>query len=84
MMQNYDEPGIVNIGTGEEIQIAELAALVADIIGYSGEIVYDTTKPDGTPLKRLDVGKIKGLGWLAQTSLRDGIEKTYEWYRTHR
>jgi len=82
LMNHYDEPGIVNIGTGEDIRIADLARMVADIIGFCGDIVYDITKPDGTPIKLLDVGKIKRLGWQAQTSLREGIEKTYAWYRT--
>ena len=81
LMQNYDEMDIVNIGTGEEISIAGLAALIADIVGFDGDIVYDETKPDGMPLKRLDVSKINAMGWRAKISLRDGIEKTYAWYR---
>lgn len=81
LMQGYDEPGIVNVGTGEDISIGDLATLVAEITGYRGTVVYDAAKPDGTPLKRLDVSKIKGLGWQAQTPLAEGIEKTYAWYR---
>ena len=83
LMENYDEAGIVNVGTGKDISIAELASLIAEITGYGKKIVYDATKPDGTPLKRLDVTKIAKLGWRHRMSLRDGIEKTYEWYKQH-
>ena len=79
-MQNYNAPDIVNIGTGEDIRIADLAALVADIVDFRGDIVYDADKPDGTPLKCLDVSKIKGMGWQAQIPLREGIAATYAWY----
>ena len=81
LMLQYNQADIVNIGTGEDIPIADLAVLIADIVGYRGEIVYDSDKPDGTPLKRLSVEKIKSLGWRAKTSLRDGILQTYEWFR---
>lgn len=80
LMQYYDTGEIVNIGTGNDITIADLAAMMAEIIGFTGEIIYDTTKPDGTPIKRLDVSKINNLGWYARTSLRAGIEKTYQWF----
>jgi len=80
LMQNYNEPGIVNIGTGEDITIKELADLIRSIIGFNGEIIWDTTKPDGTPRKLLDVNKLNSLGWKSCLSLKEGIEKTYKWY----
>ncbi len=87
LMENYDAPDIgefVNIGVGEDLTIRELAELIGDIVGYKGEIVYDTTKPDGTPQKLLDVSRLCRLGWKARISLRDGIEQTYEWYVSNR
>ena len=80
LMKNYDRPEIVNIGVGEDISISGLAALVKKIVGYEGEIVYDSSKPDGTPRKLLDVSRLHSLGWKAKTSLEQGIAKTYEWY----
>lgn len=80
LMENYDGPGIINIGVGEDIRIADLAMLVREIVGCEGDIVYDNSKPDGTPRKLLDVSKLHSLGWRAKTGLRDGIKKTYEWY----
>ena len=79
-MQQYNEAGIVNIGTGQDQTIAELAAMVADALRYKGELVYDRTKPDGTPQKLLDVCKISALGWQAKTDLRQGLAKTYAWF----
>ena len=70
----------LNLGTGSDITIAELAAMIAEITGFEGEIVYDTSKPDGTPRKLLDVSRINTLGWTAQIALREGIERTYQWY----
>jgi len=86
LMENYDVADIgefVNIGVGEDLMIRELAKLIKDIIGYEGEIVYDTTKPDGTPQKLLDVSRLHGIGWKANISLRDGIGQAYEWYKSH-
>ncbi len=80
LMKHYNDDEIINIGTGVDITIAELAAMMADIICFTGDISFDTTKPDGTPIKRLDVSKINRLGWYAQTALRAGIEKTYQWF----
>ncbi|NJD53208.1 MAG: GDP-L-fucose synthase [Candidatus Methanoperedens sp.] len=83
LMENYDAPAIgefVNIGVGEDLTIRELAELIGDIAGYKGKIVYDTTKPDGTPQKLLDVSRLNRLGWKASISLRDGIKQTYELY----
>jgi GDP-L-fucose synthase len=80
LMNHYDESDIINVGCGEDISIAELALLVKDVVGYTGNIEYDTKKPDGTPRKLLDVSKLMGLGWKPKTSLEEGITKTYEWY----
>ena len=70
----------INIGTGEDLTIKELADVIADVVGYKGSITYDTTKPDGTPRKLLDVSRIHQLGWHHKTSLREGIEKAYKWF----
>ena len=80
LLQNYAQPEFVNIGTGSDLTIAELARLMASIVGYQGELVFDVTKPDGTPVKRLDVSALRFLGWQASTSLEEGIRKTYAWY----
>lgn len=77
LMENYNEEGLVNIGTGEDISIKDLAALVKKIIGYNGEITYDTTKPDGTPRKLMDVSKIHSKGWKHKIELEDGIKLAY-------
>jgi len=83
LMKRYDSSEIVNIGVGEDISIAELAALIGQIAGYEGGIIYDTSKPDGTPRKLLDVSRLHSLGWKAKTGLREGIARTYEWYARH-
>ena len=80
--EKYDEPGHINIGTGEDLTIKELAELVAEIAGFKGEIAWDSSKPDGTPRKVLDVSKAKSLGWAPKISLRDGIASTIEWYKS--
>lgn len=80
LMQNYDQPDIVNIGTGKDITIKELAELVMKIVGFDGAINWDTSKPDGTPRKLLDVTKLNTLGWKSTLSLEEGIRKTYNWY----
>ena len=80
LMDNYDGNEIINVGVGKDISIKELAELISDVVGYKGEIIYDTSKPDGMPVKRLDVSRINSLGWYAKTSLKEGIEKTYQWY----
>jgi GDP-L-fucose synthase len=80
LMQNYSEEIHVNVGTGEDIAIHDLALLIKDIVGYNGKIHYDSAKPDGTPRKLLDVTKLHKTGWHHKTSLREGIEKMYEWY----
>ena len=78
LMQNFSEPGFINIGTGEDIPIKDLALMIKDIIGYKGSIEHDLSKPDGTPRKLMDVSKLNRLGWKAQTGLREGIEKVYK------
>jgi len=78
LMNLEEEPNLVNIGTGEDISIAELAELIRQIVGYQGNIVYDTSKPDGTPRKLLDVSLLHRLGWHHRTSLEEGIRKVYE------
>ncbi len=77
LMQEYSEPGLVNIGVGEDIEIKELALLISRIAGYTGRIVHDLDKPDGTPRKLMDVSKLHGLGWKASISLEDGLRRTY-------
>lgn len=80
LLENYSEELHVNIGTGEDVTIGELAALVCDVVGYKGKIVNDLTKPDGTPRKLLDVSLLNGLGWKAKIGLPEGVAVTYEWY----
>lgn len=80
LMENYDEEGWVNIGTGSDLRINDLANMVADVVGYKGQIKWDTSKPDGTPRKLLNVGLINSLGWKASIDLRKGIESVYEKY----
>lgn len=78
LMENYNEPGFVNIGTGEDLSIKDLALLVKDIVGYTGEIQFDTAKPDGTPRKLMDVTKLHNLGWKHHITLPEGIALAYE------
>jgi len=88
LMKNIDAPDMaklcndyfVNVGTGEDIKIKDLAILIKDIVGFKGEIMHDLTKPDGTPRKLLDVNKINQLGWKAKTSLEEGIKSVYSYY----
>lgn len=77
LMQNYDEHGLVNIGVGEDISIGDLARLIQRIVGYEGTLVFDTTKPDGTPRKLMNVSKLHSLGWKASINLEDGIRQVY-------
>ena len=80
LLEHYDQPGHVNVGVGEDVSIADLAATVAEIVGYDGTLTWDTTKPDGTPRKLLDVTTINELGWKAEIDLSAGIRSTYDWY----
>jgi GDP-L-fucose synthase len=83
LLDCYDEPEHLNVGVGEDVTIRELAGMVAGVVGYQGELVWDTSKPDGTPRKLLDVSRINQLGWKAEIELADGIRSTYEWYLDH-
>lgn len=80
LMKNYDSPEIINVGTGKDITIKDLGSLIKEIVGYTGDIKFDTSKPDGTPKKQLDISRLLDLDWKPKTSLRDGIKQTYEWY----
>ena len=80
-MQKYDEPEHINVGTGEDVTIKELAHTISDVVGFMGDIEWDTTKPNGTPRKVLNVDKIKSLGWQPKVNLYSGIKSTYEWYK---
>lgn len=77
LMQRYNEAGFINIGLGQDISIADLALLIQNIVGYKGKLIFDTSKPDGTPRKLMDVRKLNGLGWKAQITLEDGIRRVY-------
>lgn len=83
LMENYDEGGLINIGTGFDVTISELALIIKEVVGYEGTIIYDHTKPDGTPRKLLDVSKITSLGWRYKINLKEGIEKVYGVYRNN-
>lgn len=83
LMRSYDSAEIINVGTGKDISIAELATLIGETVGYSGAVEFDSTRPDGTPRKLLDVTRLTKLGWGAQIALADGIRKTYQWYVQH-
>ena len=80
---SYPNPCFVNLGTGVDVTIRELAEAVKTVVGFDGELVFDSSKPDGTMRKLLDISRMKSLGWEAKVSLRDGIEKTYEWFLKH-
>jgi GDP-L-fucose synthase len=80
LLERYDAPEPINVGVGEDITIRELATLIAEVVGYDGELTFDTTRPDGTPRKLLDVSRIHALGWKAETSLHDGVSAMYRWF----
>jgi len=80
-MVDYNSEEIINVGTGKDITIKELATTIADVVGFKGDIVWDTSKPNGTPRKVLNIDKIKSLGWEPKVSLKDGIERTYQLYK---
>jgi GDP-L-fucose synthase len=82
LMNNYSDAGLINIGTGEDISISDLAGLIQKVVGYEGSIVYDSTKPDGTPRKLMDVSKLTGLGWTSSISLEKGLELVYKEYQS--
>jgi GDP-L-fucose synthase len=84
LLERYDSPAPINVGTGEDQSIREIAELVAKVVGYEGEIAWDTSKPDGMPRKLLDVGHLEALGWRPTTSLEDGLRDTVAWFHEHR
>jgi len=81
LLENYDGPDHVNVGSGNDVTIREIAETIASVVGYTGDTNWDTTKPDGTPQKLLDVSKLARAGWTSTISLREGIERTVAWYR---
>ena len=84
LLEKYDSPEIINIGCGEDVTIRELAELVCEVVGFDGKLVWDKTKPDGTPRKLLDVTRIRKFGWQPTIPLREGIAQTYEWFLANR
>jgi len=82
LLQNYDSPEIINIGTGKDVTIQELAELICDVVGFKGDLAWDRSKPDGTPRKLLDISKLESLGWKSTIPLREGIAETYNWFKS--
>jgi GDP-L-fucose synthase len=80
LLKKYDSSEIINVGSGEDISIRELAEIICDVVGFDGELAWDASKPDGTPRKLLDISKLRDLGWRPTIPLRDGIEQTYDWF----
>ena len=80
LLENYDSPEIVNIGCGEDVSIRELAEIVCEVLGFEGSLVFDTSKPDGTPRKLMHVGRLLALGWKPRIALKDGIRDAYDWF----
>jgi GDP-L-fucose synthase len=83
-LENYDDDIAINVGVGEDVSIKELAETIKRIIGFEGSIEWDSSKPDGTPRKLLDVSRLTDLGWKAKISLEDGISSTYQWYKANK
>jgi GDP-L-fucose synthase len=83
LMERYQEPNPVNVGCGDDLSIAELAEMVKRVVGFEGQILWDRSKPDGTPRKLLDVSKIRSMGWRHSISLEDGLRDTYRWFLDH-
>jgi GDP-L-fucose synthase len=84
LLQNYSSSEIINIGNGWEISIKEAAEVIREIVGYKGEIRWDTNQPDGNPRRLLDVSRLTNLGWKAKTNFREGVERTYRWFLENR
>ena len=80
LLENYNNDSHINVGTGADLSIADLAQTIAEVVGFDGEIQFDTSKPDGTPRKLLDISKLSALGWKSSFQLKDGIQKTYDWF----
>jgi GDP-L-fucose synthase len=83
LMNSYDDLDLINIGVGDDLEIRELADLIKDVVGFKGVIEWDTSKPDGTPRKLMDVSRLNRLGWKARIGLREGITETYRWFLEH-
>lgn len=83
LLEHYDDPLTINVGSGQEVSIKNLALTIADVVGFEGEILHDLTKPDGTPRKVLDTSRLSALGWTATTTLSEGLRETYDWYLAH-
>lgn len=83
LMQRYDDPEIINVGSGQDISVRELAEMIRDVVGYSGKIFYDASKPDGTPRKLLDVTRLSSLGWHPAVPFKEGLASTYRWFLEH-
>lgn len=81
LLEHYESPEIVNVGCGEDVTIRELAELVCETVGFQGQLVFDSSKPDGTPRKLLDISRLEGLGWKPRIGLREGIASAYQWFR---
>ena len=84
LLEHYDGASQVNVGTGSDVTIRDIAETIAKVVGFEGETTWDTSKPDGTPQKLLDVSKLASAGWTSKISLEDGLTRTVEWYRAHR
>jgi len=84
LLENYDSPETINVGTGVDRSIREISELVARTVGFTGAVEWDTTKKDGTPRKLLDVSRLRALGWAPRISLEDGLRETVDWYAAHR
>ncbi len=80
LMREYSSGEIINVGSGDVVSIGELARLIGEVVGFEGEIVWDRGKPDGTPRKLMDSGRLRGMGWRPEIGLRDGVRRTYEWF----
>ena len=80
LMREYDDEAPINVGVGADVTIRELAQTICEVVGYTGRLAFDLSKPDGTPQKLLDVTRLTGVGWTAGTALRDGLAETYAWY----
>ena len=83
LMEHYDDADIINVGSGQEVSIKELAETIKDVVGFAGEVEWDSAQPDGTPRKRLDTSRLSALGWESKTPLRQGLETTYQWFLDH-
>ncbi|MES1195799.1 MAG: NAD-dependent epimerase/dehydratase family protein, partial [Steroidobacter sp.] len=80
LMQHYEDESLINVGWGKDLTIHELADIIQHVVGYEGNLIFDTSKPDGTPRKLMDTAKLTSLGWKPGIALEDGIRQTYQWY----